>query len=203
MPLGKLLRLGAAIIGGGALNQGLAVVAVVTDHSPLLVGTAVAGVRALYAVLRLLPVRGLAVLVPDRESEGSEDRRDEDAPVAASPPAAAACVPAVYMAKSLDEGAGVGPALPLGPNTASAANRLYSAFSAFLRCFSSFSMRLRSSLSSLAISLGDRCDTSFEISMPASGVDLLWLASESRRCRLLLATLVSVDKLCCEVERDT
>lgn len=53
------------MIGGGALNQGLAVFAVVTDHSPLFAGAVVAGVRGLYAVLRLLPVRGLAVLVPE------------------------------------------------------------------------------------------------------------------------------------------
>ena len=128
-----------------------------------------AGERGLYAVLKLLPVRGLSVLVPERESEGSEDRREDEALVDASP-VSCACVPAVYMAKPLDAGAGAGPELPLGPNTASAANRLYSAFPAFLRSFSAFSMRLRSSFSSLAISLGDKRETSFEILIPASGV---------------------------------
>lgn len=168
LPLGMPLRLGGAIIGGGALNHGPPLVAVATAHSPRLGGAVGAGVRGLYAVLRLLPVRGLAVLVLDRESDGSEDRRDDCAPV---PCLATACAPDVYMAKSLDGSAGEGPALPFGPNTASAASRLYSAFSAFLRSFSSFSIRLRSFLFSIAISLDERCVTSLEISIPSNGVD--------------------------------
>ena len=47
LPLDVDLRLGTFIIGGGALNQGLAVVAVVTDHSPFLAGAVVAGDRGL------------------------------------------------------------------------------------------------------------------------------------------------------------
>lgn len=71
---------GAIVIGGGALNHGPPPVAVATDHSPRLAGAVGAGWRGLYAVLRLLPVRGLAVLVPERDSEGSEDRRDDNPP---------------------------------------------------------------------------------------------------------------------------
>lgn len=112
-------------------------------------------------------------------------------------------MPAVYMAKSLVVGAGVGPELPLGPNTASAASRLYSAFSAFLRSFSSFSMRLRSSLPSLAVSLGERCVTSFVHSAPTSGVGTRGCRTPgSVRSRLLAVRLVSVDRLCCDADRE-
>jgi hypothetical protein len=46
-PLGIPLSPGALIKGGGALNHGLAVFAVVTDHSPRLAGAVVAGERGL------------------------------------------------------------------------------------------------------------------------------------------------------------
>lgn len=152
--------------GGGALNHGLTLLAVVTDHSPFFAGAATTDGRELTVVM-LLPVFGLAVLVPER----TEDRRADWTS------------PCVYLVKSLGSAAEIDPDPPFGPKTASAANLLYSAFSIFLRCFSSFSARFRSSFSSLAISLADRCDTSLRSSIPASGEgDALGTPASEPRC---------------------